>query len=144
MPKTSDLLGIQVAYPDNWSLTGPVDDGDSEGFVLESPTGMFFSVNRYAGRTDAHNVLQQAAAAMDEQYDEIETSPLESDDALISEQGVEMNFYCEQLVITSRLHSIATGNDVLLVQMQAENRDFDKSKAVFEAMLKTLRDSLAG
>ncbi len=130
-------------YPDNWELTGPVDDGDSEGYVVESPTGMFFSLNRYAGRSDYENILKQACQAMDAEYDEVESEVYKSEGAFPEEVGVELQFYCNSLVITSRMLAMQYQDDVLLVQMQAENRDFDQNELVFAAMLKTVRDGLA-
>ncbi|QDV66727.1 hypothetical protein Poly24_04140 [Rosistilla carotiformis] len=130
-------------YPDNWELTGPVEDGDSEGYVVESPTGMFFSLNRFGGRNDHENILKQACLAMDAEYDEVESEVYAADGAFPEEVGVEMQFYCKSLVITSRLLAMQYQDDVLLVQMQAENRDFDQNELVFAAMLKTVRDGLA-
>ncbi|WP_145282096.1 hypothetical protein [Rosistilla oblonga] len=143
MPKKCDFLGTELMYPDNWELTGPVDDGDSEGYVVESPTGMFFSLNRYAGRSDHENILKQACQAMDAEYDEVESEVYKSEGAFPEEVGVELQFYCNSLVITSLMLAMQYQDDVLLVQMQAENRDFDQNELVFAAMLKTVRDGLA-
>lgn len=142
MPKKCDLLGTELIYPDNWELTGPVDDGESEGYIVESPSGMFFALNRYAGRTDYEHVLKQATLAMNEEYDEVESEIYKADDARANEAGLELQFYCSNLVITSRMLSLQLDSDVLLVQMQAENRDFDKNELVFAAMLKTVREGL--
>ncbi|MEZ6086931.1 MAG: hypothetical protein R3C05_02635 [Pirellulaceae bacterium] len=143
MPKKCNLLETVVMYPDNWDVTGPVDDGESEGFMIESPNGMFFSLNRYAGRNDFEHILREAVAVMNAEYEEVESETYVSEEPFEKQSGAELQFYCNNLVITSRLLAIPHQSDVLLVQMQAENRDFDKNELVFAAMLKSMRDSLA-
>ena len=143
MPGHCDLLETNFMYPENWELSEPVADGDGATFVLESPGGMFLSVSRYHERVDYQGVLSQAIEAMTGEYDEIEEEPFASESALPLESSVELNFYCQRYLVTARLFAIQHGSDTLLIQIQAESRDFDENEMVFDAMLKSLRDGLS-
>jgi hypothetical protein len=52
---------------------------------------------------------------------------------------VDFRFYYLDLLITSRLVIVATDEATLVVQMQAESRDFDANEMVFAAILKQIR-----
>lgn len=111
---------------------------DAPGIVLESPGGAFFSVHRYEGVVEPEALLARSLAAMREDYPELEESSWERPGGA----GRELDFYCLDLVITSRIWVIPSDDGCLLVQMQAESREFDRQEAVFEAMLHSLEQSL--
>jgi hypothetical protein len=127
-------------YPDNWSLLE--QEEPIATVTIESPLGAFFSVSRYPGVTDPQHAIDQAVGAMQGEYDPMEVLPFEDPQGFVAEKGVEMSFYYLDLLISSRLLAMVDRGDVLLIQIQGENRDFDEQEPVFLAMLKTLRDSI--
>jgi hypothetical protein len=155
MPGSFSGFGIRFLYPENWSISEQTE-GSAEaaaGVSLETPEGAFLMVHRYPGITNPQQVIDRAVAAMREEYDPLELEEygaLASDPAAAGlenpmlEAGVDLSFYVLDLLITARMLAIVDAGDVVLVQMQAESRDFDRLEAVFAAVLKTLRDSLAG
>ena len=114
----------------------------SPGVMLETPEGAFFAVNRYPNIDDTGPVVDQAIDAMRAEYEELEIREYDDPSGVPSDSGAELNFYYLDLRITARLIGIRDRDDVLLVQIQGESRDFDKLDPVFGAMLKSLRDSL--
>lgn len=142
MPATFDEYGVRFMYPDNWEISERAASEESVGVTIESPDGAFFSLNRYHRQTNPESLNDQVIAAMQAEYDEVEVVPYVAADANEGETGSELNFFVLDLLVTVRILVIPDGNDLLLLQIQAENRQFDKHEMVFEAMLKTLRESL--
>ncbi len=144
MPGSFNGCGVQFLYPDNWTVTEQVeeDGGPPCGVTVESPLGAFFSVNRYPHVTVPKSVIDQATQAMRGEYDPVEVVPYEAEDGFVQEVATELSFYYLDLLIVCRMVAILDRGDVVLVQMQGENRDFDSLEPVFLAMLKSLRDSI--
>lgn len=144
MPGSFSGFGVQFLYPENWKIheQADPDSGEAPGVMLETPEGAFFSLNRYSSVGETAMVLRQAIEAMREEYNEIEEREYEDPMGVASDAGVDLDFYYLDLLITARLLAIRDRDDVLLVQLQGESRDFDKLEPVFGAMLKSLRDSL--
>jgi hypothetical protein len=142
MPATFQRFGVHFLYPDNWRITEEIEEGAQAGVTLESPAGSFFSLYRYRHQTDPSALLEQAIAAMRGEYEAIEKRPYEDPGAFPDEAGCDLDFYCLDLLITARILAVPDQGDCLLVQMQGENREFDRLEPVFQAVLKTLRDHL--
>ena len=144
MPGTFSGFGVQFLYPDNWKVRDSSELGEenTDGVMLETPEGAFFALNRYVGINEAQPVIDQAIEAMREEYEELEVQSYDDPQGVASDAGAELGFYYLDLLITARLLAIRDRNDVLLVQIQGESRDFDRQEPVFAAMIKSLRDSL--
>ena len=74
------------------------------------------------------------------EYPEIEIEEMEDDDADV----MELRFYYLDLLIVARVTGIVLANQTIVVQVQAESRAFDKGEPVYNAMLKSIRDGMAG
>ena len=153
MPGTFTGLGVTFLYPDNWEISDQIEatTESAGGVTLETPEGAFFALNRYPNVANPQTVIDQALAVLREEYEPLEVEPcgaLAADPELaalgnqFTEAGNDLSFYVLDLLITARLIAIVHEGDVLLLQMQAESRDFAKLEIVFAAVLKTLRDSL--
>ena len=144
MPSTFDGFGVRFLYPENWKVVDQTEAGEdaTAGVMLETPEKAFFSLNRYTGGIAPQQVIDEAIAAMRGEYDEIEVSPYDDPSGLAREAGAELSFYYLDLLVAARLVAIPDGDDVLLVQIQGESRDFERLEPVFAAMLQSLRESL--
>ncbi len=143
MPATFDDFGVRFMYPDNWEVAERTASDESLGVTIESPDGTFFSFNRYPNLESAAELMAEVEAAMRAEYDELEVHIPDGGDGGEGELVHDLQFYYLDLLIISRNLIIPDGRDLLLIQMQSENRDFEKNELVFAAMLKTLRDHLA-
>ncbi len=140
MPGTFDQFGLRFLYPDNWVMVGQEADDQSEGVTLDLPQGGFFSVTRYRGRTDPEQLLGEIMKSVAAEYDEIE-----NDELAVSDEDhffVESRFYYLDLLVTCRLTAIETEHDTVIVQTQAESREFDANEPVFAAIMLSLQQSL--
>ncbi len=139
MPATFDEFGIQFMYPDNWLLQGVESDEESDSVTLEMPRGGFFSVTKYRQAAELDDVLDRATAIMREEYPELECEPADVEEG--DGDARELRFYYLDLLIMVRLTAMNVAGDTLLVQAQAESREFDASEPVFAAMMHSLRQA---
>lgn len=137
MPATFDEFGVQFLYPDNWLLQGVESDDESDSVTLEMPRGGFFAVTKYRQPADLDDVLDRATAVMREEYPELECEPADFEEG--DGDARELRFYYLDLLIVVRLTAMNINGDTILVQAQAESREFDASEPVFAAMMHSLR-----
>ena len=139
MPATFDDFGIKFLYPDNWTQIDRSADEGKEGVTLELPSGGFFTVERAREGELAEEVIEEVADSFASDYGEVEREPIHCDGADGRESAVEFRFYYLDLLIISRLFILERDASTLVVQMQAESRDFDENERVFDALLKQIR-----
>jgi hypothetical protein len=130
-------------YPDNWKVSEEAADG-RPGLSLESPGGSFLSISAMEPEQDAEDILDEAAQAMDAEYEDVESEPCTVDIAGQSYPGVIQRFYYLDFVVASKLLAIDTDDQMYLVQIQGEDRDMDQQSIVFEAILTSMLQSLHG
>ncbi len=142
MPSTYQGLDLECVYPDNWRLMEDNFEDGIAGFTIESPEAAFFSLVRYPWTCAPREVLENAIPAMQSEYDQFEVNPMEAHLGIADSRAVEANFYCLDFLVTSKLVAFTIRPFTYLVQMQAEDRSFEKLDLVFRAMLSTILKSL--
>ncbi len=141
MPATFEDFGFRFLYPDNWVLQSRESDPQCDGVTLDLPGGGFFSVTRYYNVTQTPEaLLSEIAEAMRKEYYDIETDAIQISDE--DDFFIESRFYYLDLLIISRVTALEAGDDLIVVQPQAESREFDSNEPVFAAVIKSLRESL--
>jgi len=141
MPATFDDFGLRFLYPDNWEVQTRDSDETSDGVTLELPRGGFFSVIKYRNAPPLDTVVDKIVVAMRAEYPEVEIEDLSTVDDEDSET-LEFRFYYLDLLIVARVIALSVDEQTLVVQIQAESREFDAGEPVFSAMLKSIRDGL--
>ena len=139
MPATFELFGIKFLYPDNWREIERREDEGSDGVTLELPSGGFFSFEKDHETRVIEDIIEEVAGSLAEDYEEVEREELSLDEAIPNERNVDFRFYYLDLLIVSRLTIMRSGSLTLVLQMQAESRDFDQNELVFSAILKQIR-----
>lgn len=142
MPATFESFGIKFLYPDNWKEIERLEDEGGDGVTLELPTGGFFSLEKEREGQSVSAIIEEVANSIAEDYDEIEREEISLPEALPDEKSIDFRFYYLDLVIVSRLIILLAGRTTLILQLQAESRNFDDNELVFAAILKQIRDSL--
>ncbi len=139
VPATFESFGIKFLYPDNWSAAARSEDEGDTGVTLEMPSGGFFSIELEDEGLSEDEVIERVRVAIAEEFDEVEVEEVTLEAAGDRERCVEMRFYYLDLLVVSRLVLLNKGGETLVVQMQAESRDFDANEPVFAAILQQLR-----
>ena len=142
MPAQFDSFGLRFLYPDNWTVAERGEEEGDQGATLDLPSGGFFSIERtHADEVDAlvDGVVRTIAA----DYEDLERDEVTLDVLPGGTAVTDLRFYYLDLLIVSRLVVLAAPatqpqRDVLVIQMQAESRDFDQNEAVFSAILKQI------
>jgi hypothetical protein len=141
MPEQFQGFGITLLYPDSWQASEEVG---TESVSLESPEGAFMTITRFSGESDTDTAFEGALAAMREEYEEVEQEETSLRIAGISLAGQVLRFVYLDLIITSQLLIFADNQSSYLVQIQAEDRDYDRLQPVFTAILTSLCQHLNG
>lgn len=133
MPEPHQWNGLQILYPENWSV-----QEDDESLNIESPTGAFVAFSRPQNIDEA---LVDARKAMEQEYDEVETEEVSRVVGESLLQGITQRFVYLDLIITSHLFKLETEDEEfapVLIQIQGEDRDLDRLQQVFDAIIASL------
>ncbi|MEM0924675.1 MAG: hypothetical protein AAGJ83_01425 [Planctomycetota bacterium] len=143
MPARFDSFGIQFLYPDNWKTVDREESEGDDGVTFDLPGGGFLSVE-LTDHASESELIDGIVAAISEEYEELEREISALDVLPDGVNATDLRFYYLDLLIVSRIvvlrHSAIPADSLLVVQMQAESRDFDKNEAVFSAVLKQIVD----
>ncbi|QDV65516.1 hypothetical protein [Crateriforma conspicua] len=139
MPAEFNDHGLRFMYPDNWTVAQDDGSNDAQGVTLELPNGGFLAVEwTDPALTDAQ-VLAQVGQAMAAEYEELESESVDSADPA-APPTMEFRFYYLDLLIQSRVVLLSSRQRRMLVQIQAEDRDFIANEQVFQAILVQLQN----
>jgi len=123
-------------FSEDGSPDGPI------GFTIDSPEAAFFSLIRYPWNSPPREVLEAALPALKEEYDQLESIEIDPELDIADSRGLELQFYCLDLLVTSKLFAFTVRPYTYLVQMQAEDRTFERLEEVFRAILTSVIRSL--
>ncbi len=139
MPENYTGLGVRIMYPDNWK----VEDESEHSVTIESPGGSFFTVSRFDTQNpESANVLDQAAQAMEAEYDIVEREERQTVVAGFMMNQLTQRFSFLDLIVVANFSLFTHGNSTYLLQTQGEDREMESMGAVFLAMTTSLCQSL--
>lgn len=139
MPATFESFGIKFLYPDNWKTVAREEDEGSDGVTFELPSGGFFTLECEREGQLAEEIVEAVADSISEEYEEVEQEQVRLEGAADDERCVDFRFYYLDLLVISRLIIMPIDDTTLVIQMQAESRDFDENELVFSAILQQIR-----
>ena len=147
MTKIYDGLGVSCMYPENWSLTEDTDEGRVVGFTIESPTTAFMTVTQYPWTVAPREALVQAQDIMKSEYDNLEYDEVDPElefdgQPLADSRAGDAHFYYLDLLVVSKFVAFTVDRKTFLVQIQAEDRDYQELELVFKAMMISMLKSL--
>ena len=147
MPIQFDNFGVRFLYPDNWKLVPRDDEEGEQGATLEFPGGGFVSIEAVQSER-VEELVERVVQAICADYEEVEREDLSLDVVPAGTPVTDLRFYYLDLLIVSRIvilqmaDHVSSGARALLLQFQAESRDFDKNEQVFAAVLKQIVDAV--
>lgn len=136
-----DKLGLHFLYPENWKLFDDPESAGADGHVLslESPdASATWAVHLYPPNVDQDALIKETIAALEQDFDEIEVSPVQQEIAGQTCRGIEVMFYCLDFLVRAQLVFATTDRYTYLIWSQAEDRDFDQQAIVFLAITTSL------
>ena len=143
MPAHFDSLGISFQYPENWTL----DDSDAllgrQSVTVYSPGGAFWSVAIHLGTAEPATLAAAVVDTMRQEYQGLESQEIEESIAGHDLIGYDLAFYCLDLTNTAQVRSFQFANATYTLYCQAEDREHEQVKRVFQAMTVTLLNGLS-
>jgi len=138
MPATYERQGISFQYPDNWTLEEePIGEGQNM-VTVSSPGTAFWTVTLHAGPADLQEFARTAVEAMRTEYEQLETEAAEEELDGHEVVGYDLNFQYLDLINTAQVRCVQVGQVLCCIFCQAENREFDRLEAVFQAITVSL------
>lgn len=142
MPALFDSLGISFQYPENWTL----DDSDAllgrKSVAVYSPGGAFWSVAIHSGAADPAKLAAAVVDAMRQEYEGLEAERAEESVAGYDLLGYDLAFYCLDLTNTAQVRCLRFAHAAYTIYCQAEDRDYEHLKRVFQAITVTFLGGL--
>ncbi|MCO8125529.1 hypothetical protein NHH03_27570 [Stieleria sp. TO1_6] len=146
MPAQFDSFGVRFLYPDNWTIAPREPEEGDQGMTLDIPGGGFMAIeSTRAGAVE--ELIEGIVRTIAADYEEVEREQIQLP-VLPAETAVtDVRFYYLDLLIVSRIVILprpqrSEDDEVLMIQIQAESRDFDKNEPVFAAILKQIADAV--
>lgn len=138
MPAQFDSFGVKFLYPDNWVVVERPEEEMGSGVTLEMPSGGFFSIEKDDSILPDDELIERIVSAISVEYDEVEQEDITIEQIGPDDRALELRFYYLDLLVVCRMILTSRGDERLVVQMQAESRDFDANEQVFAAILQQM------
>lgn len=138
MPKQFSDHGLSFLYPDNWVLE--IDDGHGGpiDIVLQSPKSSLWSVKICGQDADMGQCIREMVVGLTDEIKDFEEADCEIEVEGHRLQGVEVNFFYLDLVVTARCLGLRRQEEYLLFLFQGEVRDFEVDWPVLMAITTSL------
>lgn len=141
MPAIYQNLGVNLLYPENWSITDEDDVDWPRTVTLQSPQTGFWSLHVYPPDQEVKPVVKELVAAIQNEFSDIEVLPAKETFGDTDTTGVDLAFFYLDLLVEAKIRCVRTPSAVLIWLYQAESREFEAMEPVFQAitvsMLKT-------
>ena len=144
-----DKSGLQLAYPENWTLEETLATTNDEyeptvQLTISSPNTAFWTLACFKGLHDLSGIVDQVVGALLAEYPDLEQSPVEKTIEGQTLSGQEVNFICLDLTNTAQVHACHRDGTTLLLFWQSEDRELEKVGPVLEAITMSLLSDDAG
>lgn len=143
MPATYDRSGIKFLYPDNWVLSDQSDTELPRAVSLEEPGGALWSAHFYPADHDSDLLVKDTIGALEETYPDLEITPTTKSFEQHDGTAVDAIFFCLDFLVRIKLQTIRTAQFQILLWYQAEDREFEKHEAVFDAISTSMLQSVS-
>lgn len=129
---------ISFAYPANWKLTDSEQDALPREISLESPEGALWVAHAFAPNLDADELMAEAIRSFEENYEDFEYSEYRSELPIPPTRAIQADFFCLDFLVTARIMLYSQTPLTYMVIHQAENRQFEESSLVMDAITASL------
>ena len=142
MPREFRKLGIAFQYPDNWTLDEQDALSGHRSVTVYSSGGAFWSISIHPRSADPSKLAKAAVKAMQAEYEGLETVPTREVIAGHEMLGYDLSFFYMDLTNTALVRCLRSDRATYAVFCQAEDREFDEVRTVFQAITASLLSGL--
>lgn len=141
MREVYDRHGVTFQYPGDWEVSEQ-DQGDECLVTVSGPGTSFWSVGLFRDRPTPDLVLETALAAFKDEYPDLDSYDVEDEILDQPTSGLDLEFFCLELVNTARLRSFLAREFTVLILYQADDTELESSDPIFEEMTRSLQCDL--
>lgn len=125
--------GVRFEYPGCWEVEEQTVD---DGVTLSIATGdtSFWSLTLLRDRPQVSNVLDTALQAFEDEYDQVEATPVSADIHGRTASGFDLEFVALELINSAAVRAFRTGRFTAFVLYQGFDREFEDLRAHLEAI----------
>lgn len=138
MIATFNRSGIQFQYPTNWALDLE-EDGDSWTATVQSNELAFILVSFRPEAADPAELVDEALAALEEEYKEIDAEDVVESFNGRPAVGHNVDFITVDMAITCRTRGFDTPGGPVLVMVQFSEHDREKNERVLDAICASMK-----
>lgn len=138
MPLEYKNFGIQLLYPEGWTVTEEETENWPRTVTLQSPNTTFWTLTAYPAEYNILELIDFAIESTREEFPDLEV--LEAHEVLNDMQlkGVDICFFYLDLLVEAKVRAIQTPSMALIWHYQGESREFEAMEPVFAAIATTL------
>lgn len=144
MPALFDKHGLYFQYPENWELQESYAKDKALEIYITSPNNASWSVMLFDREMCADELVREVVSAIKEQYEGVEIEAAEDTLFGVALQGYDSNFFCLDLLVTNWIRAATLDDYNVLFVAQAESREFDEQRVVFDAITTSFLMSACG
>lgn len=137
MREVYDRHGITFQYPADWEVSEQ-EQGDECLITVSGPGTSFWSVGLFRDRPHPDLVLETALAAFQDEYPDLDSYQAEDEILDQPTSGIDLEFFCLELVNTARIRSFLAKDFTVLVMCQADDTELATAQPFFDDMTKSL------
>lgn len=137
MQEVYEQHGITFQYPADWEVSEQEQE-DECLITVSGPGTSFWSVGLFRDRPHPDLVLETALAAFKDEYPDLDSYTAEDEILDQPTSGIDLEFFCLELVNTARIRSFLAKDFTVLVMCQADDTELEGSEPIFEAMTRSL------
>lgn len=142
MPAEFNNLGIAFQYPENWTLDVQDALAGRRSVTVYSPGAGFWAVSVHPRSANPRSLAKAAVKAMQDEYEDLESCEVSQHVSGHELVGYDLSFFYLDLTNTALIRCLRTGRATYVVFCQAEDHEFDRVHAVFDAITTSLLSNL--
>ena len=131
-------FGIRFAYPEDWAIVDEEDSQWPRRVSVQSPNSGYWELQVYPPDFRPADLSDQTLEAFREEYDDLDSERVHEEIMDHPTMGYDLDFFCMDLLVTCQVRSFTLGGQTLLLICQAESREFETRREVFEAITRSL------
>lgn len=135
MPAAYKRDELQFQYPDGWAIDEDPPHGVPRTVSVTATNGAYWSAMIYElSAANEEDLKREYVETFQDEYEDLEHHAVAVQIGQETVEAIDLQFYCLDFLVHSRLFVRDIGNHRVLIAWQAEDRDFDDLEQVFAAI----------
>ncbi|ADB16869.1 hypothetical protein Psta_2198 [Pirellula staleyi DSM 6068] len=134
MPLVYKQFGVELMYPEGWTITEEMTDDWPRTVTLQSPNTSFWTLTAYPANYKILELIDFHVDSLREEFPDLEV--LESKEEFVDARltGVDICFFYLDLLVEAKIRAMRTPSMTLVWHYQGESREFEAMEPVFSAI----------